>query len=214
MPFPFRAVVLSGAVALVPVTGATAQNEEPQPPTMEQGPGLTPMDQGSSPSDVKITQEIRRALTSTQGFSVDARNVKIITRDGAVTLRGQVKDDSERAAVVAAAKRTPGVTHVDQDLQLQPMDRGQRMGDPNGMNEPNSMNDPNRMYDPNGTQYRNPNEPGTMAYPPGSSGNPPGTPPVGSPPPSTTPPGENPQPGTGLPSGSGSGSGTSGTGGH
>jgi hypothetical protein len=90
MPFPFRAVVLSSAVALVPVTGATAQNDEPQPPTMEQGPGLTPLDQGSSPSDVRI--------------------------------------DSERAAVVAAARRTPGVTQIDEDLHTQP---GQaQMSDP------------------------------------------------------------------------------------
>jgi hypothetical protein len=128
MPFPFRAVVLSSAVALVPVTGATAQNDEPQPPTMEQGPGLTPLDQGSSPSDVRITQDIRRALTRTNGFSVDARNVKIITKDGVVTLRGEVKNDSERAAVVAAARRTPGVTQIDEDLHTQP---GQaQMSDP------------------------------------------------------------------------------------
>jgi len=154
MPFPFRAVVLSSAVALVPVTGATAQNDEPQPPTMEQGPGLTPLDQGSSPSDVRI--------------------------------------DSERAAVVAAARRTPGVTQIDEDLHTQP---GQAQ-----MSDPNSLNDPNRMVDPNGTRYPSPNGTGT----PGTMGYPPGTPPVGAPPPSTYPPPTTPpesqpqpQPGTG-----------------
>jgi len=192
MPFPFRAVVLSSAVALVPVTGATAQNDEPQPPTMEQGPGLTPLDQGSSPSDVRITQDIRRALTRTNGFSVDARNVKIITKDGVVTLRGEVKNDSERAAVVAAARRTPGVTQIDEDLHTQP---GLAQ-----MSDPNSLNDPNRMVDPNGTRYPSPNGTGT----PGTMGYPPGTPPVGAPPPSTYPPPTTPpesqpqpQPGTG-----------------
>jgi BON domain-containing protein len=125
MPFPFRALLVSGAVAVVPVASAKAQTAEPQPPTIEQGPGLTPMDQGTSADDVKITQAIRQALTSTQGLSVDARNVKIITRDGNVTLRGQVRDQAERDKVVAAAKRTAGVKSVDETLQTQPMGRAE-----------------------------------------------------------------------------------------
>ncbi|HXZ85178.1 MAG TPA: BON domain-containing protein [Myxococcota bacterium] len=123
MSFPFRAVALSSAVALVPVGEATAQDGELKPPILEPGPGLTPVDDGSSPEDLRIIQEIRDALSATGGLSVDARNVEIIARDGVVTLRGQVKDDAERAAVVAVARRVPGVTHVDQDLQVAPMDR-------------------------------------------------------------------------------------------
>jgi len=114
MPFPFRAVVLSSAVALVPVAGANAQIDEPEVPTLEQG---------RAPSDAQITQNIRRALTSTDGFSVDARNVQITTRDGHVILRGQVRNDAEREAVITAARRVPGVEHIDQDLEVQPMDR-------------------------------------------------------------------------------------------
>ncbi|HXX49513.1 MAG TPA: BON domain-containing protein [Myxococcota bacterium] len=113
MPFPFRAVVLSSAVVLVPVAGS-AQSDEPQPRTLEQG---------VMPSDAQITQNIRRALTSTSGFSVDARNVQITTHDGEVTLRGQVRNDAERDAVITVARRVPGVTHIDQDLEVQPMDR-------------------------------------------------------------------------------------------
>jgi len=113
MPFPFRAVVLSGAVALVPVAG-NAQSDEPPVRTLEQG---------VIPSDAEITQNIRRALTSTSGFSVDARNVQITSRDGEVTLRGQVRSDAEREAVITVARRVPGVTHIDQDLEVQPIDR-------------------------------------------------------------------------------------------
>jgi len=118
MPFPFRALLVSGAVAIVPAAPARAQDSEPQPPTFEQGPGLTPMDQGTTSSDVRIVQSIRDTLTSTPGLSVDARNVEIVTRDGNVALRGRVRDDSERARVVAMTERTPGVKSVDEALQV------------------------------------------------------------------------------------------------
>src|SRR3989339_34555 len=48
---------------------------------------LTPMDQMNNPSDLKITQEIRQALMKGE-FSMAAKNIKVITRNGTVTLRG------------------------------------------------------------------------------------------------------------------------------
>src|SRR5262245_41669991 len=49
---------------------------------------LTPMDQGGSEADRTITQDIRKAVVANDHFSTDAKNVKIITVDGVVTLRG------------------------------------------------------------------------------------------------------------------------------
>jgi len=49
---------------------------------------LTPGDQGSSDSDRQITAEIRRAITANDQFSTEAKNIKIITINGKVTLRG------------------------------------------------------------------------------------------------------------------------------
>ena len=51
---------------------------------------LTPMDQMNNRSDLKITQEIRQALMKDE-FSMDAKNIKVITRNGTVTLRGPVE---------------------------------------------------------------------------------------------------------------------------
>src|SRR5437667_1977075 len=49
---------------------------------------LTPGDQAQgSDTDRKITAEIRRAITNDSNMSLDARNIKIITLNGAVTLR-------------------------------------------------------------------------------------------------------------------------------
>jgi hyperosmotically inducible protein len=68
----------------------------------------TAMDQGSSESDRKITRDIRQAVMSDSSLSFTAKNVKIITLDGRVTLRGPVKSAAERTAIEAAARKVVG----------------------------------------------------------------------------------------------------------
>jgi osmotically-inducible protein OsmY len=79
---------------------------------------VTPGDQGSSDADLKITQEIRRALTDSDQLSTNAKNVKIVTLDRVVTLRGPVGSSAERDAVVKVAKSTAGVQRVDNQLEV------------------------------------------------------------------------------------------------
>jgi osmotically-inducible protein OsmY len=78
----------------------------------------TPGDQGSSATDIKITQEIRRALTDSERLSTNGKNVKIITLDRVVTLRGPVDSQAERDAIVKVAKATDGVQRVDNQLEV------------------------------------------------------------------------------------------------
>lgn len=80
---------------------------------------LTPMDQGSSASDRAITQQIRKDLMSDKSLSFTAKNVKVITIDGKVTLRGTVKTEAERTAIEAAARRATGDgARVDSQLEI------------------------------------------------------------------------------------------------
>jgi hypothetical protein len=51
---------------------------------------LTPLDQSESESDRTITQEIRKAVMADDSLSTNAKNIKIITINGVVTLRGPV----------------------------------------------------------------------------------------------------------------------------
>src|SRR6266478_1613136 len=69
---------------------------------------LTPIDQSNKPSDLKMTQEIRRAIVKDQGLSTTAKNIKIITIDVAVTLRGPVKTDQEKANIAAKVAQVAG----------------------------------------------------------------------------------------------------------
>jgi osmotically-inducible protein OsmY len=50
----------------------------------------TASDQGNSEADVEMTAKIRRAIVEDDNLSILAHNVTIITRDGKVTLRGDV----------------------------------------------------------------------------------------------------------------------------
>src|SRR5687768_9418259 len=60
---------------------------------------LTPPDQSQTPDDLKITQQARQALMKDDSLSFSAKNVKIITQDGRVTLRGSVKSAAEKAEI-------------------------------------------------------------------------------------------------------------------
>jgi hyperosmotically inducible periplasmic protein len=79
---------------------------------------LTPMDQNNNQTDLKITQQIRQAVMADGSLSFTAKNVKIITQNGKVTLRGPVNSEQERSAIEAAARKVAGATQVDNQLEV------------------------------------------------------------------------------------------------
>ena len=80
----------------------------------------TPVDQKENERDLKVTQEIRQAVVGDDALSFDAKNAKIITADGVVTLRGPVKTQAEKDAIETKAKSVAGVTRVDNQLEIAP----------------------------------------------------------------------------------------------
>jgi hyperosmotically inducible periplasmic protein len=74
--------------------------------------------QSNAKSDVAITQEIRKVVMADKSLSTNAHNVKIITADGVVTLRGPVKSAAEKATIEAKAKQAAGVSRVDNQLEI------------------------------------------------------------------------------------------------
>ena len=78
----------------------------------------TPGDQSENEADRTITQNIRQVITADDSLSTNAKNVKIITNDGTVTLRGPVKSEKEKAEIEAKAKQVAGVKRVDNQLEI------------------------------------------------------------------------------------------------
>ena len=78
---------------------------------------LTPMDQSSDAGDVEITRRIRKALMADDTLSTTAKNIKIITVNGTVTLRGPVETVGERLSIVEKAN-TVANGRVDNQLEV------------------------------------------------------------------------------------------------
>jgi hyperosmotically inducible periplasmic protein len=79
----------------------------------------TPIDQNENQKDIDITANIRKRVVDTN-MSVNAQNVKIITQDGKVTLRGPVKSEDEKAQIEKLAHEVAGPENVDNQLEVQP----------------------------------------------------------------------------------------------
>ena len=82
------------------------------------GETTTSGDQSNSQEDVKITAAIRRAVVRDNSLSTTAKNVKIITANGMVTLRGPVKNDAEKAKIAELAQSAASNAKIDNQLEV------------------------------------------------------------------------------------------------
>ncbi len=71
-------------------------------------------------SDREITQQIRRALANDKSLSPYAHNVKVITQNGQVTLKGPVRSEDEKRAIEAKATEVAGENKVTSELDIKP----------------------------------------------------------------------------------------------
>ena len=75
-------------------------------------------DQSNSSADLKTTQAIRQALMKDSELSTTAKNIKIITNNAQVTLRGPVKNAQEKAKIDQLARSAAGGAKIDDQLDI------------------------------------------------------------------------------------------------
>jgi osmotically-inducible protein OsmY len=125
-----KPIFISGAVLLFAI-GAWAQqdaNSSQQSPadntTVNQrdrnSASPTADQQKENQPDRQVTQQIRRAIVTDKSLSTYGHNVKIITQDGMVTLKGPVRSDDEKQAIEAKAKQIAGADKVTDELEVAP----------------------------------------------------------------------------------------------
>ena len=95
----------------------TATNERDR-----SGETQTSGDQSNSSADLKITQAIRQALMKDSELSMTAKNIKIITDNGQVTLRGPVKNAQEKAKIDQLARSAAGGAKIVDQLDVNESD--------------------------------------------------------------------------------------------
>jgi osmotically-inducible protein OsmY len=70
--------------------------------------------------DREITRDIRRSLVQDKSLSTYAHNVKIISQNGMVTLKGPVRSEDEKSAIEAKAVEVVGKEKVTNQLEVKP----------------------------------------------------------------------------------------------
>jgi hyperosmotically inducible periplasmic protein len=90
----------------------TKKNKDQTSPTADQ--------QKVNPTDRAITQKIRKAVHDDTSLSTYAHNIKIITQDGKVTLRGPVRSEDEKNNLQAKAVTVAGQENVTNRLEIAP----------------------------------------------------------------------------------------------
>jgi hyperosmotically inducible periplasmic protein len=104
---------LSAIAQSAPDADNTKKNERDR-----SGETQTSGDQSNSQADVKTTAAIRRAVVKDHSLSSMAKNVKIITANGTVTLRGPVKTDAEKTKIAELAQSAAGNAKIDNQLEV------------------------------------------------------------------------------------------------
>jgi len=105
---------LSAQQSAAPADNTTVNQRDrnPNEPTADQ--------QKNTPSDRDITKQIREAIVKDKSLSTYAHNVKIITQNGQVTLKGPVRSDEEKRAIEAKATEIVGENKVTNELDIKP----------------------------------------------------------------------------------------------
>jgi len=84
------------------------------------GKQTTAIQQSNSPNDLETTRSIRRAVVADKTLSTYAHNVKIITAEGKVTVRGPVRTDAEKRTIEAKAAEVAGAANVVSEISVVP----------------------------------------------------------------------------------------------
>ncbi len=117
----------SSTTPMTPPPAPRAQAVTPAPPPAPDNSGVNTRDrdtnartagvQGQTKTDVDVTADIRQRIMAAS-LSVNAQNCKIVTQSGRVTLRGPVKDQTERDAIGTMAIDVAGAANVDNQLEI------------------------------------------------------------------------------------------------
>lgn len=107
-----------GSVAMAQTSTPTAPNNSAVNVRDRAPDAMTADQQSNTKSDLAITSEIRRAVVKDQSLSMLAHNVKIVSENGKVTLRGPVNTKKERVAIARAARAVAGRGNVDNQIEV------------------------------------------------------------------------------------------------
>jgi hyperosmotically inducible periplasmic protein len=123
----FGMVALS-VLVIFASTIASAQDSSPAPAPDNTKVNQRDRDAGQATADQQkenrpdrdITREIRKSIMQDKSLSSYAHNVKVISQNGRVTLKGPVRSEEEKTAIESKAAAVAGKDKVTSELEVNP----------------------------------------------------------------------------------------------
>jgi osmotically-inducible protein OsmY len=108
------------------IPGLFAQNPPPKPDNsavnqQDRSNGAVTADQQKNDkNDRVLSQQIRKSIGKDKSLSSYGHNVKVISQNGIVTLKGPVRSDDEKRAIEAKAAEIAGRDNVKSEITVAP----------------------------------------------------------------------------------------------
>jgi hyperosmotically inducible periplasmic protein len=116
-----RALVFGGLIGLASTAAAQTAPDNTKVNKRDRAEqAVTADQQKENATDRELARKIRRALVKDDALSTYAKNVKVIAVGGVVTLKGPVRSEDEKKAVVAKAIEVAGKDNVKDLLSIAP----------------------------------------------------------------------------------------------
>lgn len=119
-----KSLTLTAALLALTLSCATAEDKKKDADNTDRnkqdqgGNTKTPMDQSNAPEDIKLVATIRKMVVGDKSLTFTAKNCKIITNGGRVTLRGPVTTAEEKTTIEAHAVMSAGKDKVENQLEV------------------------------------------------------------------------------------------------
>ena len=118
-------LLLTGACSLIALPSG-AQQTPPDNTKVNKADrangAVTAEQQKENAADRDLTKKIRQAVVGDKSLSTYAHNVKIVSQNGQVTLKGPVRSDAEKASIEAKATEIAGAGKVTNEITVAPAD--------------------------------------------------------------------------------------------
>jgi osmotically-inducible protein OsmY len=128
----FKGLVFLGAAAVLGSTllaGPLPRQDNAQQPAPDNSKvnkrdrdknSATADQQKMNATDRDLAKRTRAAIMDDKSLSTYAHNIKIVARDGKVTLKGPVRSEEEKSAIEAKATEVAGAGNVVNEIQVAP----------------------------------------------------------------------------------------------
>ena len=114
-------VFIVSALFFVPGLSAAQRTDNTEINKRDRSPQeITADQQSQTKMDREITQQIRQAVVDDKSLSTYAHNVKIITVDGLVTLKGPVRSGDEKRIIEEKAGQIVGKDKIKSEIEIAP----------------------------------------------------------------------------------------------